>query len=362
MIPRSAVQAVLVTSVITLMASGCAPIKVVPRECNERFAAWATGPEDVEFDDRSPGGPRLIVSAQERRVLNRDGSFHYEGQLLSIPLTGPERGYARPFTLEGRDLVPFHPHGIFLLRTAGPRRLYVVNHAEKENHRIEVFAVEGDQLAAWPSPPTTRYLPNPNDLVVLPNGEIYVTNRTRHRSRTVQFLEALFRFRSGSVVRYKSGSTGKENDNGWEVVARDIASANGIAVTGDAGRVFVAATLDEGIHVFHRDPASGALTPKPEEFIRLGQGVDNLTWGDDGKTLIAARHPKRLAFLWHAISPDARSPSEIWRIPVDDTSALDAVYGNDGSEISAASIGLVSNGRLYMGQVFDQGILSCRLP
>lgn len=356
---RRAGRAAWTTAFAALLAAGCAAVTVVPRDCPERFAGWAPGPEDIELDRDSPGGPRLIVSAQERRVQNRDGSLQYQGQLLSVPLAGPQRGQARAFTLEGRDPAPFHPQGIFLLRTASPRLLYVINHAGRDDHRIEIFTVDGDRLVAQPSPPPTALLPNPNDLIALPGGEVYVTNMTKYRSRALQMLEALLRLRSGSVVHYKPGAPGP--DHGWTIVARDIAYANGIAVAADERRVFVAAALGEGIHVFGRDPGSGSLTPEPERLIRMGTGVDNLSWTEDGKRLIAARHPASIAFLRHRRTPDVPSPSEIWQVQVDEARTAEPLYGNDGAQISAASVGVVSGGWLYIGQVFNQGVLGCRL-
>jgi len=44
-----------------------------------------------------------------------------------------------------------------------------------------------------------------------------------------------------------------------------------------------------------------------------------------------------------------------------DTNGLRAerVYADSGAEISAASTGLLVNGRLYLGQVFDDAVVAC---
>jgi len=52
------------------LASGCATLVPVPLSCPDRFAAAYPGPEDIELDTHDGGGPRLIVSTQERRVVN----------------------------------------------------------------------------------------------------------------------------------------------------------------------------------------------------------------------------------------------------------------------------------------------------
>jgi sugar lactone lactonase YvrE len=267
----------------------------------------------------------------------------------------------------GRDeKIAFHPHGIYLLRPGRERRLYVVNHVAKNDSRIEIFTVDGDRLIAhWP-PLGDRALVNPNDVVALQNGDIYVTNLSRYRSRMLQLFEALFGLKSGSVLRYVSSNQG--GNGRWEVAVPGIASANGIAVTSDGKLVFVAATLGDGILVFSRKPGAeqGAEKLELQRTIELDTGIDNLSWENQDQILIAARHPRRLAVLWHAFWPGARSPSEIYQIDVTDTANKPkAIYGNDGAEISAASVGVVTSlegtRRLYMGQVFDGGVLGCSL-
>jgi hypothetical protein len=45
-----------------------------------------------------------------------------------------------------------------------------------------------------------------------------------------------------------------------------------------------------------------------------------------------------------------------------DKRPLQTVYAQDGREISAGSVGAVSNGTLLIGSITDRTVLRCRLP
>jgi len=215
---------------------------------------------------------------------------------------------------------------------------------------IEVFDVDGDRLVFRPPRLTHALLDSPNDLVALPDGQIYVTNMGPSRGIT-GLLSLLLGLRLGTVVHYKDGQ--------WHPVADGISYANGIAVSPAGDTLFVAGLRDQGIHVYPRNPGTGAIGARAR-FIPVGSGVDNLTWAD-ARTLVVAAHPKLLALALHARDAARRAPSQIYRIDAA-TGASTLVYADDGATISAASTGLVWKDRLYMGQVFGRGIVACPRP
>jgi sugar lactone lactonase YvrE len=321
-------------------------------DCGERFALDYPGPEDIEVDTTCPDAPRLIVSAQERRVRNSQGGSHYRGQILSVPLTGDHRGDAVPFTIEGRGRdVPFHPHGISLVQSDGGSLLYVINHKNGRSGVVEVFRVEGTRLIARETLRETGLLNRPNDLVALRNGDVYVTNLTTHNNPIADLFTVLIGSGSGSVVRYHNGQ--------WAPAAPNIAYANGIAASPDGQRMFVAGSRDRGIHVFDLKPGADMWQEDRGEFIDVGRGVDNLTWEVPGKTLIAARHPSGWKFRQHAQNPERHSPAEVMRIDVGPPPAITRFRLEPEPQINAVSVGVMWNGGLYLGQVYDAGVHAC---
>jgi hypothetical protein len=82
--------------------------------------------------------------------------------------------------IEGRDGTPFHPHGVAMVPGTGqrPPLLHVINHVGPRRHQVECFGVEGGRLMLERPPLTGAILTDPNDLVAMPDGELYVTNST----------------------------------------------------------------------------------------------------------------------------------------------------------------------------------------
>lgn len=320
-------------------AGGCAATPMAVTGACERVRGMP-GPEDLELDGSPPAGPRLLVSSLDRR---RAGA---QGAIYTVSIVGGALGHPRAMPLAGRDSVPFSPHGLSLVSAAAPPRLYVVNHISACCHAVEIFDVEAERLV-FRDRLMHPLLDSPNDLVALPDGQVYVTNMGWSRG-VLGLVGVLLSFRRGTVAHYKDGS--------WTVAADDIAYANGIAVAPAGDRLYVAGMRDHGIHVFPRDPRTGALGAR-EAIIAVGSNVDNLAWAREDRLLVAA-HPSLLAFARHTRDARHASPSEVYAV---DTRGLRStrVYADAGTEISAASTGLLVNGRLYLGQVFDDAVVSC---
>ena len=59
--------------------------------------------------------------------------------------------------------------------------------------------------------------------------------------------------------------------------------------------------------------------------------------------------------------PHRRAPSQVFRVSVSDgvPQQAEQVYGNDGGEIAAASVGASAGNRLLIGSNLDSKLLSC---
>lgn len=301
------------------------------------------GPEDFEIDRADPKKPRLIVSSQERRKRDPNGEAMMPGQIFSVPL---DTSIPEILTLKNRDELPFHPHGISLIRQGTESTLYVINHMMSMNHVIEVFTLKEKELI-FKTRIRHPLLIHPNDLVALPDGELYVTN-DHGKTGVAGFFEDLFAAGWSNVVHLRKGN--------WEIAAEGMAFANGVQVNPKGDRLFVSGTRDGGIHVYPREAATGKIGERLD-FWNLKSGVDNLLWEDEYH-IVTTGHPDMLAFLGHLRSAESHSPSEIFRIQAV-TGEFERIMANEGTLIDAASTAVIWNGRLYVSQVFDPEVVHC---
>ncbi|MBK6949949.1 MAG: hypothetical protein IPH16_19410 [Haliscomenobacter sp.] len=133
---------------------------------------------------------------------------------------------------------------------------------------------------------------------------------------------------------------------------KGIRYANGITASPDAKFLYMAACTDGAIYVYQREPFQ-----KIRE-IECGTGVDNLEWDAEGN-LWAGAHPKMLAFLGHAQKAENRSPSQVLKINLQNPKnpIVDEIYLNNGNPLSGSSVAAVYHNRLFIGSVFEDGIV-----
>lgn len=318
-----------------------------PRACQR--VQGLPGAEDFALDLAHPP-PRLLVSSQERRTRGDDGAPLAGGQIAAVELGDEGLGPARPLILRNRDTTPFHPHGIDVWTTAtGETRLFVINHVNRDTHLIEEFGVLDDALVFRRRLQHTL-MHSPNDLVVAGDDELYVSN-DRGLPASLMLVEGALGLPCGNLVHYRQGQ--------WTVLVEGVAYANGLEIDVTGEHLYLAAVRENRVREYPRDPGSGALGEMSRHF-DLGSGVDNLLWMDS-RTLIAAAHPDMLVFARHATDAGLRAPSQIFRIDVEDASVR-RLFEDDGHKVSAASTGWVHGGRVIMGQVFDDGVVSCAIP
>ncbi len=326
-----------------LLLFACADFQLV-RLADCAYVQGVPGPEDFALQTSGSGAPRLIVSSQERRKYSPGGEFEMQGEIFRVEIGSGRPGPALPFQIRGRDDFPFHPHGLFLDGSV----LYVINHIHKERHAIEMFSVGRNELRF-----TGRLLHpllySPNDLVAV-NGQLYVTNDHGYRG-LLGFFETALSIGASNVVHF--------NGTDFRVVVEGLAFANGIEVNSNGTRLYVSGTRDMGIFEYERNPVTGEIGARTN-FFDVDSGVDNLIWEDAG-TLLVAAHPEGLAFMRHTSDADARSPSEVYRVNVG-TGKSELFYRDDGNIIDGSSTAALYRGRLYVSQVFDPEILSCRAP
>ncbi len=345
-----------------------------------RTIGGVVGAEDLQID-RKDG--LIFISASDRRadppsradgiyilplrepwIVTKAGSSvmtseSADGESSSNP---PETPVGVVAKLPGTSS-DFHPHGISLFHAAdGSLTLMAINHRSDGKSSVEIFDVRLTRRGVL-SPNIVSLsqigdiesdrLISPNDLVAVGKEQFYVTNDHGSRTPLGVTIENYLMLPRADVL-YFDGNVFKE-------VANNLTFANGINISPDGNRIYVAETTPHNIQTFNRDPFSGKLTP--DVTFTLPAGPDNIDIDDKGDLWVAA-HPNLFGVLAYRDDPSKPTPSQIFRMPVKNGEPQEAqrIYTNLGEQIGAASVGTVADGHLFIGSIFDPKILDCTLP
>jgi hypothetical protein len=258
------------------------------------------GPEDFALQTAGPRGARLLIAARDR------SSGKNAARLWSLDLN----------TLQKQELAM--PREVWAAGiTLHDGHLYFTNKPPKKrgSPSIEVFALQGDTLTHAESFENDE-LELPNDVIVHPSGDLYVTD-----------------FDAG--ILYRVDRLTKR----WSEFVSDIAGPNGLATNGS--QLFVSALKKDELHVYD---SRGALQRKVE----LPGSPDNLQWEVEGQVLDAAVHPSKKIFA-HLFVPAVESPSRVCRIRVDRDFEVETIA--DFDDFAGGSTALVFDHKLYVSQV-----------
>lgn len=318
--------------------------------------AGVPGPEDLVVD-RSSG--IVFISSHDRRVdlAAGDEDNTVRGAIFAFDPARPSFGFVELTGVVdyGPGPADFRPHGLSLYTGPdGMRTLMVINHPHGEESTVEIYDVVDPQDPG--SLPSLRYrvtvsspsLISPNDLVAIDSVRFYATNDHGFANPRLRVFEDYLRLNVGSVV-YFDGEMFSE-------VLGGLTFANGIEVSADGKTLYVAETTDTRIGAYGVEPESGGLSLQREW--DLDFGVDNIDRAADGSLWIGG-HPKMLDFIAHASDPQMPSPGKVVRIDPASEAAPEVVFEEKGLLISGLSVAVEHEGNVFMGKVFDDGLLIC---
>jgi len=302
----------------------CEPVRGIP------------GSEDIQI----AGGRRAFISSRDRRGGAERGAIHI------FDLDEPLAADSWRDRTNGQPAV-FKPLGIDYFEDSDVRRLFVVNEA---NAAIEMFDVQDNGDLVHLETFAERRLNSPNNVVAVGRRSFYVTNDVRPgRNTLLASLHFLSRTGSGEVL-FTDGTV-------WRVVADGLRYANGIELSADQKRLYVAETAAAALMVFDRDTVTGSLTAI--DTIELDSAPDNISIDAEGALWVAAL-PKPLAVSRFAKNADVKAPSQIWRIR--EGERLVIIYRDNGEELSASTAAAHIGGTLLIGAVHEDKFLYCQLP
>lgn len=345
-------------------SGGTMPEVPVPLDCTPiavKGGGGSPGPEDVAVD---PAGRFAFVSSADRwAAKGRQEPAAHDGRIghlyrLDLTRDPPELVDVTPEPFKSEQ---FDPHGISLHGTGADQRLFVINHRPLDGgaaHSVEVFRVtaDGGLIRDGASIVGEDGMPYPNDLVATGPRSFYVANTAGSTSTAGQFLNAVIG-PAGFVAHYDGAA--------FTRVTGDIPMANGIALSPDGDRLYVASTGDGLLRRYRVDPADPKrLEPLPP--LETGTRLDNIA--TDGADLLVAAHPSSLEFLLHGMLARPTAPTLILRIGGAAGEAPRITEALASGEIPAASAAAPlrdprdGGNALLVGNVFSANAHLCRVP
>lgn len=188
---------------------------------------------------------------------------------------------------------------------------------------------------------------SPNDVVLIDENRFYFTNDHYYTKGVGRFIEDYVGLSVSNVVYF--------DGKNYNEVASGIAYANGINFDAKRNLIFVASPRDFLVKVYSRN-IDGSLDFI--EDIPCGTGVDNIEFDAEGNLWIGA-HPNLLKFTAYAKGKEEFSPSEIIKIQYKGKNdyAVEKIYVNDGTEMSASTVAAPFGNLILTGNVMDDKFL-----
>lgn len=336
----------------------------------------------------------LVVVGGTLALLARGGAFrdirpHFAGSCEALPLAGSgedilidrERGIAylslldRKSVVEGKDVqgtvaridlntrpftavkalatqpASFRPHGMSLhTGPDGRRRLFVINHGRQRGvdpEAVEIFDETAPGEYTHAESVRGAELLSPNDVVAVGPRQFYVANDKPLGGGLAVGLQQVgiggspLTFFDGTAMRY---------------VAEDMASGGGINVSADGNTLYVAETAGKRVRVLDR-LENGDVTELMR--IALDTSPDNIDVAADGSLWVTG-HANTLALIRHFVG-GSPAPTQVWRVvPGDDRAeSIEEIYLDDGTQMSAGSVGATWNRWLLIGSITERKIQIC---
>ena len=314
----------------------------------EKVSIPVSGPEDITLDTAL----RLAFISVDDRRANQQKPGSVNGGILVMGLDDNAR---KMRNVTPPHLTDFHPHGIALWKSPDGRRyLFAISHRTREYvHAVERFEWRNDSLIHLESISDMERMTSPNDLVATGERTFYVTNDHYYGKEGIGKTIEDYLQRAISFVNFYDGKTFRQ-------VASGIAYANGINMSPDGSKVYVAATTGRKLLTYGRDKANGSLTLQDQTDLKTG--VDNIELDEQGDLWIGC-HPQLLKFVAHAKDEKNRSPSQVLHLRHRKEGGYlsKEVFLNDGKEYSGSTVAAVHRDRLLIGSVFEPSILDARM-
>ncbi|HKX64117.1 MAG TPA: hypothetical protein VJM78_02325 [Rhizomicrobium sp.] len=291
--------------------------------------------------DMEAAGGRVFLSVGSAR-----GPGPQDG-IYAMALSG-----GNPVRLAGTPK-DFHPRGIGLYRMPGRLLLFAVNRRAGGRFSIDSFEVQdatGTPALAAQGTIAGGLMSDPQDVAVAGPDQFYVANGTAGKNPLIQGLQTYGIIPGGNVL-YFNGTTFSQAADGFY-------GTRSLLLTPKGDRLIVSGLLSRSLTSFTREPFTGQLTE--DDTLNLSTGPEKLTLDAQGQMLVAG-HADLLEWRAAAADPGKRAASQILRVNLVSgvPRAKEQIYGDDGSQLAGASVGVAAENRLVIGSSLDNRLLSC---
>jgi len=257
---------------------------------------------------------------------------------------------ATKLNLDGYPSPYFRPHGLYFYKdkTNGKKFLYVVNHRPEED-TVEIFEVIKPTQIKYVQTIQSPVFLNINDLYVDNNGDVYISSFTSYEPDTfMDQIEKYFRMPWNKVIVCIPQS----NTYQCKIALEGLSMPNG--VIGYKDELYVVETLKLQVKVFKKSEDKKLTLNRT---IPTASGCDNANLDEDGNIYMGC-HQKMLTFVSHSKNHKVLSPSQVLRIKRD-ANNVEEIFLSHGDDLSGSSSALWYKEKLYIGSVFDEGVLVC---
>lgn len=303
-----------------------------------RSAGTVPGVQDIE----AANGTAFVSVSSARGPSADDGIY-------ALPLAG---GALRKLAGGPRD---FHPRGIGLYRTPDGKGLFLMAVNKRSTGRFSIDSFEVTDPSGTPALVAQGtieggMLINPQDVAVASPVSFYVANGTAGKNPLLHIPQTYGVIPGGNIL-YFNGMSFSEAVDG-------LYGTRSLILTAGGTHLVVGGLLSRSLTSFSREPFTGALTEAGN--LVLPAGPEKLSLDAQGQLLVAG-HANLSDWRAANADPAKRAPSQLFRVTLLNGVPQDKeqVYGNDGRELSGASVGISADKTLLIGSSLDGRLLSC---
>ena len=303
-----------------------------------RVAGTVPGVQDIE----AANGTAFVSVSSARGPSADDGIY-------ALPLAG---GALRKLAGGPRD---FHPRGIGLYRTPDGKGLFLMAVNKRSTGRFSIDSFEVTDPSGTPALVAQGtieggMLINPQDVAVASPVSFYVANGTAGKNPLLHIPQTYGVIPGGNIL-YFNGMSFSEAVDG-------LYGTRSLILTGGGTHLVVGGLLSRSLTSFSREPFTGALTEAGN--LVLPAGPEKLSLDAQGQLLVAG-HANLSDWRAANADPAKRAPSQLFRVTLLNGVPQDKeqVYGNDGRELSGASVGISADKTLLIGSSLDGRLLDC---